>query len=625
MRVCLVSGDSAAALAGLLATRHEVTVIDPAVEPGEELETMVLANEHHLRSAAILAEIEAAYEDDGPDYLEAPDRFAPALMPLMARRGGHRSLRETAIGLRLIGSAELIALHDAELAVDGMAALCDLEREQFRLADRVLWPGGNGADLYRRYYEGALPPAARIGIPLELAGDRAAGPADRDQRGPLRILYYGRLSRGKGAGDLAEACLRLPNDDWELTMIGPDSETTTFKQSMRHSIEEMFGGDPRIRLGEVPSGEARARLISEHDLIVVPSRFDVWPTEALEAMSAGLPVLATPVGGLLEIVADGVTGWFTGGVGRAAIAAGLGPLVDHPEEVRELRESGEAQARAKRLADPEEILAGYQRLFDEIAPAPAANGARPGRAPEPLVSAVMPYYRCADHVEEAIDSFFAQTHGTLEAVIVNDGSFEEADEVLGRLAERPGVTVVTQLNCGEAAARNLAIQLAEGDYLVMLDADNVLEPEFVARALDVLRHEPSVAYVSSWLRFIAEDGSPYPDCAGCAHLGNRVMRDDAVNWDGDTLAMVPRALLVDLGFFHETEATTHTDWEFYRRLREENRFGMVIPEPLARYRVRPGSLMRSWSAETLGRGWLETTDRRIRRRTDWEGVPESGG
>ena len=38
-------------------------------------------------------------------------------------------------------------------------------------------------------------------------------------------------------------------------MIGPDSETTTFKQSMRHSIEEMFGGDPRVRLEDVPSGE----------------------------------------------------------------------------------------------------------------------------------------------------------------------------------------------------------------------------------------------------------------------------------------------------------------------------------------------------------------------------------
>ena len=169
-------------------------------------------------------------------------------MPLMARRSGHRSLRETRFGLRLIGSAELIALHDAELAIDGMAALCDLEREQLRLADRVLWPGGDGADLYRRYYQGALPPAVRIGLPLGLAEDRAAGAAERDRRGPLRILYYGRLSRGKGAGDLAEACLRLPSEDWELTMIGPDSETTTFKQSMRHSIEEMFGGDPRVRL-----------------------------------------------------------------------------------------------------------------------------------------------------------------------------------------------------------------------------------------------------------------------------------------------------------------------------------------------------------------------------------------
>ena len=184
--------------------------------------------------------------------------------------------------------------------------------------------------------------------------------------------------------------------------------------------------------------------------------------------------------------------------------------------------------------------------------------------------------------------------------------------------------VVTQLNGGEAAARNLAILLAQGEYLMMLDADNVLEPEFVERALETFRLEPTLAYVSCWLRFIGPDGSPYEAHSGCAHIGNRVMRDDSVNRDGDTLALVPCALISELGFFHELEATTHTDWEFYRRLREQNRFGMVIPEQLARYRVRPESLMRSWSIDTVEKGWWESRDRRVRRQIEWEGAPSDG-
>ena len=177
MRICLTSDDvdggapdQAAGLADLLATRHEVTLIRPAgadparvtgaavreilAEPSEELGSMLFANEQHLHSAATLAAIDMAYGDQGPDYLEGPDRGAPALMALMARRGGHRSLRDTSFGIRLVGGIEMTALHDAELGADGVETFGDLEREQLRLADRVIWPGGDGADLYRRYYGG---------------------------------------------------------------------------------------------------------------------------------------------------------------------------------------------------------------------------------------------------------------------------------------------------------------------------------------------------------------------------------------------------------------------------------------------------------------------------------------
>jgi hypothetical protein len=384
---------------------------------------------------------------------------------------------------------------------------------------------------------------------------------------------------------------------------------------MQDSIEEMFRGDPRVRFEDTPDFE-------QHDLLVAPARFDVWPDGVLEAMAAGLPVLATPVGGLTEIVEDGVTGWFAEGAGPGPLRAGIERLLADRSLVREARGSGEPRRRALMLSDPERILEGYRAMFAELEPSrPSSLGAPPS---EPLVTAVVPYYRSAEHVEEAIDSLFAQTHRRVEAMLVNDGSFEQADDVLLRLAERPGVRVVTQLNGGEATARKLAIKLAEGEFLVMLDADNVLEPEFLERALQAFRREPELAYVSCWLRFIGPDGSPHEGSAGCAHIGNRVMRDDSINWDGDTLALVPRELLSDLGFFHDPEAATHTDWEFYRRLRDLGRFGMVVPEMLARYRVRPESLMRTWGDDTLERGWRESRDRRIERQVEWEGVPGDG-
>jgi hypothetical protein len=499
-----------------------------------------------------------------------------------------------------------------------MERLCDLEREQLRLADRIVWPGGEGLDLYRGYHrEIALPEGVRIGIPLAIGDPPEPRQHERDR--PLRVLHVGPYSRASGAGDLAEACLRLPREDWELTMAGPDTATTPFKQSMRASIEEMFGGDPRVTIAGPAAAEERARLYAEHDVLAVPSRFGVWPLEALEAMAAGLPVLATPVGGHGEIVEHGRTGWLTGGIGREAVRDALAALLERREDLERVAGSDAVSKRARSLSDPEAILSGYDRLLKDLAPAGRRDSVPRPRSDPPLVSAIVPYFRSSAHIEEAVRSMREQTHADHETIIVNDGSFEPEDEILDRIAEIDRVRVVTQLNGGEAAARNLGLQLARGEYLMMLDSDNLIDAEFVERALEVFAREPDVPYVTCWERFIGPDSSPHPESAGIAYMGNRVLRDDTENWDGDNLALLPRRLLLELGYFQDVEAASHVDWEFYRRLREEGRYGVAIPECLASYRVLPGSLMRSWSEEVLDRGWDEHRDRRLSRAIVWTG------
>jgi glycosyltransferase involved in cell wall biosynthesis len=616
MRICLVStantgapeaARGSARLVKLLATRHEVTLVhadpgpdrtDPAVAPGvrevtawvrPELEKEVFAGEDHRRSAAVLEAIESAYNSAGPDYVEVPDARAHGLVPLMARRCGHPLLDRTLFGVRLDGSAELVGLHDGTLGSIEARLLCELEREQLRLADRVVWPGGDVLDLYRRYYDFALPEASRVGVPFD-ADEGAPRPGRREPGADLRILYVAPLQRSAGALDLAEACLRLPLDDWRLTMVGDDTATAPGGQSVRLTIEMMFGDDPRLEIEEPEGGGGRPGkrydLAKEHDLAVVPPRFAVWPEAALTAMRAGLPILASPVGGLAELVEPG-------------------------------RAAGAPPARLRRLADPEAILDGYERLLGASRPGPARRAQASGPTAEPLVTGVVPYFRTAPHVEEAVDSLLAQTHRQLEVLVVNDGSFDQEDEVLLRVAERPRVSVVTQLNSGETSARNLGVRLARGEYVALLDADNALEPQFVARALEVFDREPDLAYVSCWLRFVGPDGSPFPDPAGYAPVGNSVVRDDTNNWDGDTLALLPRAIFTELGYRFDPSAVIYSDWELYRWLREDDRYGTVIPERLARYKVLPSSLQRAHGMRMQRRGWDEARSRRALRAIRW--------
>lgn len=614
MKVCLISSSAAGyediaracrRRAELLGSRHEVTLVDAGADPGE-LAGVAFACDPHRHSAVAMAAIEREYGPDLPDYVESPDRGALGLTALMARRAGHALLERATFGVRLYGTEELHDLHEG-LSVE--QTVHDLEREQFRLADCVVWTGGEVLDAYRRLYPSLPTDSVRIGDqPACPQGPSPGGPAERD--GPLRLLYAGELRRGLGALELAEACLRLPGEEWELTMVGADTRTAPAGQSVRATIEAMFRGDPRLTIAEPPAEGRRAGLWAEHDVLVAPFRFAVGPEIVLEAMRAGVPVLATPVGDLPEIVVPGASGRLAADRGATALGEALQRLLDEREELRRLRASGRVFEQLRELADGSAILDGYERLFERLRGPGVPEPGRPSPAREPLVTGVVPYYRGAAHVEEAVGSLLGQTHGEIEVLIVNDGSFEPEDAVLERLAEDPRVQVLTTLNSGEASARNLGARVARGKYVVMLDADNALEPEFVARALSVYEREPELAYVSCWLRFVDAGGAPFTDPAGYAPLGNRVLRDDRENWDGDTLALLPRSIF-ERGYGFDREAVIYSDWELYRRLRRDGLFGAVIPERLARYRVLPGSLQRGHSPEMRHRGWEEARARRV--------------
>jgi len=635
VRICLIAPAAAAypQLAELLAREHEVTLVRPVEEgsmerpeeptqlyralmvaPTAEQERTVFAGAEHRYSAAVAAALAEAYPGSGPDFVEVADMRAQALVPLMSRRCASAAFAETRFAVRLLGTAELRGLHDGSYGDRDLKLLSELEREQLRLADRLLHAGGDGVDLYRRFYGREFADAYEVGLPGPPPAPAESPSAKRAR--DLRILYRGELSRSAGAIALAEACLRLPVDSWTLTMVGADTATAPAGQSVRLTIEAMFAGDPRLAIVSAEESEQRW---DQHDLAVLPPTFSPWSPSALEAMRHGLPILATPVGDLPALVRPGVTGWLAGGIGAEPLHRALLDLLERPEEVARVRSSGAVTERYEEATDPQRVLADYERLFELEAEAkrPPSPSQAAARKAEPLVTGVIPYHGASPYVEDSLRSLFAQTHDNVEAVIVNDGSFEPADAVLERLARDPRVRVVTQLNRGETAARNLGARMARGEFVVMLDADNMLEPSFVARALAVFEREPELAYVSCWLRFVGPDGSLFHEPGGYAPLGNGVVREDVNNWDGDTLALFRRELFTEEGLGFNEEAVIYSDWELYRALREAGRFGTVIPESLARYRFLDSSLQRAHALEMQERGWNEARGRRALREVRW--------
>jgi glycosyltransferase involved in cell wall biosynthesis len=629
MRVLLVSSAHRAGsgqdlavlrLARVLEREHEVRVIDPyADEEPRGIPPIAFSCEDHERSAALLAAIEEAYGDEPPDYAEFAEYRGQALVPLQARAAGHRSLRGTAMALRLRGAAEAIQLYDGGWPRPPQRMVFDLEREALRLADLLVHPSEEALAAYREALGGPdLGTAKLVRVPSEPGLEPETREAEDGE--PLRILYVGRLERVKGVLALLEACLSLANPDWRLTVIGSDTDTAPMAQSLRATLEILAGGEERVEvLDPIPYQELRRRY-GEHDLLAVPSFFECWSDAALEAMRAGLPVLASPVGGLREIVADGLSGWHTEGTGREAMRRSLERLLADRDEVERVRSSGAPRARFLELTNEDEVLASYRDLFAQL---PSARPQKPvhstsfrglGESEEPLVTGIVTYYGEHEEVREAVDSLLAQTHRNLEVLVVDDGSFRAEDRALAELAEIERVRVLYKPNGGEATARNLGALVADGEYVVFLDADNTLEPGFVARALAMVEADPEIAYVTTWLRFFGQpEALPGAGTGGYAPLGNAVRSDDAINSDGDSIALMPRRLFAREGYAYEEDGVLMADWELYRRLREDDRFGAVIPALEANYRVRPDSLSSVGVGDLHALSWDEALSRRRRR------------
>jgi GT2 family glycosyltransferase len=219
---------------------------------------------------------------------------------------------------------------------------------------------------------------------------------------------------------------------------------------------------------------------------------------------------------------------------------------------------------------------------------------RPAPTTPPLVSIIIPNFNLGRFAPEAIASALAQTHPAIEVIVVDDGS---TDDSLERIRAAPGVAsgevrVVERSNGGVARARNAGAAHARGQYLVFLDADDLLEPAYVARCLAALRAAPPmVAYAYTQMRYFgAVDGLYRSKPFGRWKL----VRGNFVN----ASALVRREAFEAAGGF-DPGMTGHEDHALWVALLERGWDGVLVPEPLLRYRRHQAASRNTLTRERL--------------------------
>jgi GT2 family glycosyltransferase len=206
----------------------------------------------------------------------------------------------------------------------------------------------------------------------------------------------------------------------------------------------------------------------------------------------------------------------------------------------------------------------------------------------PTFSVVVAAHQAEATIVEALDSVFAQTRPALEVVVCDDGCTDGTAALLDGYGSR--ITVVRQENRGEASAKNAAVRAARGDFVVVLDADDVFLPRRLEALawlagqrpdLDVLTTDATVEVDGRPVRRAYHRGWTFPvhDQRTAILTRNFVFGLAAVRRD--------RWLAV-CGF---DEAISRTaDWDFWLRLILSGSGVGLVDAPLARYRLGTSTL-----------------------------------
>ncbi|MBD2105157.1 glycosyltransferase family 2 protein [Leptolyngbya sp. FACHB-261] len=125
----------------------------------------------------------------------------------------------------------------------------------------------------------------------------------------------------------------------------------------------------------------------------------------------------------------------------------------------------------------------------------------------PKVSVVVPVYKVERYIAATIQSVLAQTYSDFELIIVDDESPDHSIEICQQFTD-PRIRIVYQKNRGLAGARNTGIRHAQGQYLALLDSDDLWLPQKLERHIGHLESAPTVGVSFSRSAFIDETGEP---------------------------------------------------------------------------------------------------------------------
>lgn len=208
----------------------------------------------------------------------------------------------------------------------------------------------------------------------------------------------------------------------------------------------------------------------------------------------------------------------------------------------------------------------------------------------PRVSVVIPCYNYAHFLSDAVGSVLRQVYRDFEIIIVNDGSTDETRVTADRIIkDNPDtrIILINQTNQGLSMSRNNGIAAAKGEFILPLDADDIIMPTLLEEAVKALNDEPEAAFA-------------YPDIIIFGDITDDEVRY-AVDYDLSRLLRVNfipgagslfrKSVWAEVGGYKKEMNKGYEDWEFWIALGEAGHYGRFLNKRLYNYRKHGPSML----------------------------------
>ena len=195
---------------------------------------------------------------------------------------------------------------------------------------------------------------------------------------------------------------------------------------------------------------------------------------------------------------------------------------------------------------------------------------------EPLVSILMPVYNYGNRLNHTLNSVFKQTYTNYEIIIVDDGSTDEYIKIkLKQLEEVERIKVIYKENGGPSSARNEAFKNCNGNFILPLDSDDMIAPDYIKTCVGILKNRPEIS----------------PVYCDTVHVGQMQGLEKRPEWSKERLIKGP--FIVNCSMFtresfekvkgYDEDLFGWEDYDMWIRMMKAGYVGKRIPKPLFMY------------------------------------------